>query len=122
MKMKSYSAQSRDQIYLIGYGFLSFPKNMSKIISKNKSKKLSNKYSQKLFDHTKRSATHALKAASKKKEFKDQEPTGDLICNLIANKITKVSRYSTQNTSATVEYETEIPKERYISSKKKDFY
>ena len=101
---------------------MSFTKNMSKIIGKNKSKKLSNKYSQKLFDHTKRSATHALKAASKKKEFKDQEPTGDLICNLIANKITKVSRYSTLNTSATVEYETEIPKERYISSKKKDFY
>ena len=73
MKMKSYSAQSRDQIYLIEYGFLSFAKNMSKIIGKNKSKKLSNKYSQKLFDHTKRSATHALKAASRKSNSKTKK-------------------------------------------------
>ena len=56
-----------------------------------------------------------------KKQFKDQEAAGDLICNLIANKITKVSRNSTQNTSDTVECETGIAKERYVSSKK-DFY
>ena len=38
MKMKSYSVQSRDQIFLKEYRFLSFAKNMSKFIGKNKSK------------------------------------------------------------------------------------
>ena len=70
MKMKSYSVQSRDQIFLKGYGFLSFAKNMSKLIGKNKSKKLSNKYSQNLFHHTKKSSTYVLEAAPKKSSSK----------------------------------------------------
>ena len=47
------------------------PKNISKIIGKNKSKKLSGKYSQKLFHHPKQSAADALKAALKKVIKKD---------------------------------------------------
>ena len=39
--------QPRDQIFVKGYGFSSFAKN----IGKNTSKNLSSKYSQKLLDH-----------------------------------------------------------------------
>ena len=59
--MTRYSVQPRDQIFVKGYGFLSFAKNMGKNIGKNISKNLSGKYSQKLLDHAKRSATDALK-------------------------------------------------------------
>ena len=45
--MIRHSVQTRDQIFLKGYEFLSFAKNMSKNISKNIRKNLSVKYSQK---------------------------------------------------------------------------
>ena len=52
-----YSVKHRDQIFVKGYGFLSFAKNMGKNIGKNISKNLSGKYSQKLLDHAKQFAT-----------------------------------------------------------------
>ena len=45
------SVQPRDWIFVKGYGFLSFAKNIYKNISKNISNNLSGKYSQKLLDH-----------------------------------------------------------------------
>ena len=39
--MTGYSVQSRDQIFVKGYGFLSFAKNMDKNIGKDISKHLS---------------------------------------------------------------------------------
>ena len=53
-----YSIEKRDRIYVKGYGFLSFSKNMVK--------SLSNKYSQKLLDCAKKSKTDAIKTASKR--------------------------------------------------------
>ena len=47
-----YSIQPRDKIFIKGYGFLSFAKNMGTNIGKNISKSLSGKYSQKSLDHT----------------------------------------------------------------------
>ena len=47
-----YSIEPKDQIYVKGYGFMFFAKNMST--------HLSNKYSQKLFDTAKKSATDAI--------------------------------------------------------------
>ena len=41
-----YSVKPRDRIFVKGYGFLSFAKNMGKNIGKNISKNLSSKYSQ----------------------------------------------------------------------------
>ena len=41
--MMRYSVQPRDQIFVKGYGFLSFAKNMGKNIGKNLSKNLSSK-------------------------------------------------------------------------------
>ena len=52
--MMKYSVQPRDQIFVKGYGFLSFAKNMGKKIGKNISKKLSCKYSQRLLNHGKK--------------------------------------------------------------------
>ena len=52
-----YSIEPRDRRYVKDYGFLSFAKNIGKNIS--------SKYSQKLFDSAKKSATDAIKTASK---------------------------------------------------------
>ena len=54
-------------------------------------KRLSNKYGQKLLDSAKRSITDAIKTASKRTIQKTTEATGDLIDNKIADKITSVS-------------------------------
>ena len=51
-----YSVEPRDTIYVKGYGFLSFAKNMGK--------SLSNKYGQKRLDSAKKSIT--IKTASKR--------------------------------------------------------
>ena len=79
-----YSIEPRDRIYLKGYGFLSFTKNMGK--------SLSNKYGQKLLDIAKISAKDAIKTASKRAIQKTAKATGDLIANKIADKITSVSK------------------------------
>ena len=50
IKMR-YSIEPRDRIYVKGYGFLSFAKNVGK--------SLSNKYGQKLLDSAKKSTTDA---------------------------------------------------------------
>ena len=64
-------------MFLKGYGFLFFTKNMDKIVGKNISKNLSSKYGQKLFDHAKQFVTDALKTVSKraiqKKKKKQQQ-------------------------------------------------
>ena len=51
--MMRYSVQPRDRIFVKGYGFFPFAKNMGKNIGKNISRNLSGKYSQKLLDHVK---------------------------------------------------------------------
>ena len=79
-----YSIEPRDRIYVKGYGFLSFAKNMVK--------SLSNKYGQKLLDSAKKSATDAIKTASKRAIQKTTEATGDLTGNNLADKITSVSK------------------------------
>ena len=90
--MTCYSVQRSDRIFAKGYGILCFAKNMSRYVGKNMSEKLSGKYSQKLLDHAKKSATEALKAGSKRKVQITAEATGDLIGNKITDKITKVSK------------------------------
>ena len=85
-------------MFVKGYGFLSFAKNMVKILEKI-SKNLSCKYIQKLLDYGKQSAADALEAASKKKKKRKKkknqkvaEAKGDCIGNKIADKITNVFR------------------------------
>ena len=109
--MTRYSVQRRDRIFVKGYGFLTFARNMDKNISEN----LSSKYGQKLLDHAKQPATDALKTASKRAIQKIAEATGDLIGNEIADKITRVSKTSPQNNSET--NEEKILRERYLQKK-----
>ena len=78
-----YPIEPRDRIYVIGYGFLSFAKNMGKSVS--------NKYGQKLLDSTKKSTTDTIKTASKRVIQKTAEATGELIGNKIADKTTSMS-------------------------------
>ena len=113
--MIRYSVQTRDRIFVKGYGFLCFTKNTGKNIGKNISKNLSRT------NHAKRSATNALKIASKRIIPKTAEATGDLTTNKTAHKITIFSNYSQQNNSETVtnEHDKEIPKEKYISPEEK---
>ena len=79
-----YSIEPRDRRYVKGYGFLSFAKNIGKNIS--------NKYSQKLVDTAKISATDAMKTGSKEAIKKTAEATEYLIGNKITDKITKTSK------------------------------
>ena len=107
-----YSIEPRDRIYIKGYGFLSFAKNMGYI--------LSNKHGQKLLDSAKKSTTDAIKAASKRAIQKTAEATGDLIGNKIANKITSVSKKKSttelhNNDETEEDVDIATPKKRYIS-------
>ena len=61
-----YLVQPRDRIFVKGYGFFSFAKNIGENIGTNISKNLSGKYGQKLLNHAKQSATYALKTTSKR--------------------------------------------------------
>ena len=65
---------------------------MVKNIGKNISKNLSGKFSQKLLDHSKQSATDAPKTSSKILIQKTAVATSNLICSKIAKKITRVSK------------------------------
>ena len=84
---------------------------------------MSNKYSQKLVDTAKKSATDAIKTASIRAIQKTAEATGDLIGNKIADKITGASKKSLNKShdeeSSLTEVNNEIPKERYISPKER---
>ena len=53
-----YSIEPRDRIYVKGYRFLSFAKNMGK--------SLSNKYDQRLLDNAEKSTADVIKTASKR--------------------------------------------------------
>ena len=104
-----YSIEPRDRIYVKGYGFLSFAKNMGK--------SLSSKYGQKLLDIAKKSTTDAIKTASKRAIKKTAEATGDLIGNRIADEITSISKKSSSNNNNDGDDGVELTthEKRYIS-------
>ena len=101
-----YSIEPRDRIYVKGYGFLSFAKNIGK--------NLSNKYGQKIIDTAKKSTTDAIKTASKRAIQKTAEATGDLIGNKIADKITSISKKSNKELPNDEDMEITTHKKRYI--------
>ena len=105
-----YSVEPENRIYIKGYGFLSFAKNMGK--------NLSNKYGQKLLDTAKKSTTDAIKTASKRAIQKIAEATGNLIGNKITDKITSHSKNSSKELpkdETKVNIEKATTKKRYIS-------
>ena len=79
-KMRFEPREPRDRIYVKGYGFVSFAKNMGK--------SLSNKHGQKLLVSAKKSTTDATKTVSKRAIQKTAEATRDLTGNKIADEIT----------------------------------
>ena len=99
-----HSIEPRNRIYVKGYGFMSFARSMS------------NKYGKKLVDTAKKSATDAIKTASKRAIQKTAEATGDLVGNKIADKTKSVSKKSTKKL-ATIDKDAELttPKKGYIS-------
>ena len=107
-----YSIEPRDRIYVKGYGFLSFAKNIGK--------SLSNKYGKKPIDSAKKFTTDTIKTASKRAIQKRTEATCDLIGNKIADKTTSVSKKKSAKelpNDETKEEDVEIAtsKKRYIS-------
>ena len=104
-----YSIEPRDKIYVKGYEFLSFAKNMGK--------NLSNKQGQKLLDSAKKSTPDAIKTASKR-AIQTAEATADFIGNKIADEITNASEKSVKelpNDETEVDVERATPKKGYIS-------
>ena len=89
-----------------GYGFMYFARSMS------------DKYGKKLVDTAKKSATDAIKTASKRVIQKTAETTGDLVGNKIADKITSVSKKSTKKL-LTIDEDEELTthEKRHISRK-----
>ena len=53
-------------MFVKGYGFLSFTKNIGKSIGETKSKSLNSKYSQKLLDHAKQEVENFFKKSHSK--------------------------------------------------------
>ena len=104
-----YSIEPRDRRYV--KGFLSFAKNTSKNIG--------SKYNQEHVDSAKKSATNAIKTASKILIHETAEATGDLIGNKITDKITNSSKKSPKELHSKALHSNEanngILKERYIS-------
>ena len=84
-----YSVEPRERRYVKGYGFLSFARNLGTHATKV-AKNLNNKSGQKLADSAKKSATDALKIASKRAIRKTIKASGDLLENTMANKITSI--------------------------------
>ena len=113
-----YSIEPKERRHVKGYGFLSFARNIATHATKV-AKNMSNKYGQKLADTAKKSATNAIKTASKRAIQKTAEATGDLVSNKIADKITSTSKKPRDDESSLTEVNKEIPKERYISPKER---
>ena len=98
-----YTIEPRDRVYVKGYGFMAFSRSMT------------NKHGKKLVDTGKKSATDAIKTASKRAIQKTAEATGDLVVNKIADKITSVSKKSTKKLP-TIDEDVELTthKKRFI--------
>ena len=104
-----YSVEPKDRIYVKGYGFMCFARSMS------------SKYGKKLVDTARKSATDAIKTASKRAIQKTAEKTGDLVGNKTADKIRSVSKKSTKKLP-TIDEDAELttPKTRYISPEERE--
>ena len=113
-----YSIEHRERRYVKGYGFLSFARNIGTHAAKV-AKSMSNKYGHKLADTAKKSATDAIKTASKRAIQKTAEAIGDLVGKEIADKITSASKKSRNEEIQSNEVNNEIPKKRYISPKER---
>ena len=79
-----YSTEPRDRIYVKGYGFLFFAKNIGKSLSNKYAATSATNVAQKLLDSGKKSTIDTIKTV--RAIQKKSEATGDLISNKIAVK------------------------------------
>ena len=103
--------------------YLIEPRDMGKNISKNININISGKYSQKLIDRAKNSATSVFSTASKRAIKKTAEATDDLIGNKSTDKVTRAIKsksISPTQTEDTTNNLLEIPKEIYKTNLKID--
>ena len=107
-----YSIEPRERRYVKRYGFLSLARNIGTHSA----------------EVAKKSATDAIKIASKRAILKTAKATGDLIGNKIADKITakpspkdvtSASKKSHNEEIQSNEVNNEIPKERYLFPKER---
>ena len=70
--MARFSVQSRDKVFVNGYGFLSFGNNIGKNIGNHISKSLTGKYIQKRLHYLKQSETDALTIPQKESFRKEK--------------------------------------------------
>ena len=92
------SREPKFKKYVQGYSFLSF------------ARKLGDRYGKKVIDTATKTGIDAAKTASKRVLQKTAEPTGDLISNKIADKITSVGK---------TKEKTNKPEEIYIPPEKR---
>ena len=92
--MPRYQVQLSDLIFVKGYGFLSFAKKMGTNIGERIIKNLSGKYSQKILDHAKQSATGALKLHQKQRFKKQQKQQ---LINLLDNTPKQPTNFRTKD-------------------------
>ena len=87
----NFTNKPRERTHVKGYGFLSFARNIGTHATKV-AKNMNNKYGQKLVDTAQKSATDAIKTASKRAIQKTAEATRDLVGNKFADKIKVASK------------------------------
>ena len=117
-----YSIEPRDRIYVKGYGFLFFAKNIGKSLSNKYAATSATNVAQKLIDSAKKCKTDAIKTASKRAIQKTAEATGVLTGNKIADKITSVSKKSgTELHSKKLHNNDEIKEHVEIATSKKKY-
>ena len=90
--MARYLVQTRETTFIKGYGFLSFSKCMVKDISKNISRSFSRNLLKNLLIMLENLQQMHLKLLPKRVIQKTAEAAGDLIGNIIADRITKFKK------------------------------
>ena len=122
-----YSVEPRERRYLKGYGFMSFARNFGNKYGKKlmntaikTGTNFNSKYGKKLTDTAIKTGKDFATIAGRKIVYKSAEETGYLIGNKTADKImAKLSKKSQNEEVQSNEVNNEIPKERYISPKKR---
>ena len=110
-------------MFVRGYRFLSFAKNMGNYINKNISKNLSGKYSQKFLDHAKQLAKGALKTPWKKWFKKQQQQLVIWFVTRLPIKLQKPQKIhhrleAVESETDNTGFDKEILKEKHISPEK----
>ena len=118
-----YSIEPRERRYVIGYGFLSFARNIGTHATKVAKNRVINMVKN-LLIMAKKSATDAIKVASKRSVQKTAEATAGLVGIKIADKIASTSKKSLKKPRdqelLSTEVNKQMPKERHIYLQKKN--